>query len=155
MTRTSRLMGSAAALCLMFAVSTAPAKAQFAGFGASSGGEDMMTQFAPMLEMMKAKMGKKRFGMLMQTMGPMMAKMMDGGGGFGGMNFGSIMGGGIMGGGMTPGVSGFGDTPLASGGGFTNALGGFGGSEMMSMIPQLMSLANVGGGKHRRHRARR
>jgi hypothetical protein len=30
----------------------------------------MMTQMAPMLEMMKAKMGKRRFAMMMQTMGP-------------------------------------------------------------------------------------
>ena len=41
----------------------------------------MMTQMAPMLEMMKAKMGKRRFGMMMQTMGPMMSRMMEGGGG--------------------------------------------------------------------------
>ena len=46
----------------------------------------MMTQMAPMLEMMKAKMGKRRFAMMMQTMGPMMSRMMEnGGGGFGGM----------------------------------------------------------------------
>ena len=47
----------------------------------------MMTQMAPMLEMMKAKMGKRRFGQMMQTMGPMMGGMMEngGGGGFGGM----------------------------------------------------------------------
>ena len=45
-----------------------------------------MTQMAPMLEMMKAKMGKRRFGQMMQTMGPMMSRMMEnGGGGFGGM----------------------------------------------------------------------
>ena len=48
-----------------------------------SGGEDMMTQMAPMLEMMKAKMGKRRFAMMMQTMGPMMSRMMEGGGGGG------------------------------------------------------------------------
>jgi hypothetical protein len=39
------------------------------------------------------------------------------------------------------------------GGGFTSMLGGAGGSEMMSMIPQLVRIANVGGG-HRRHRRR-
>src|SRR5207302_1610407 len=84
MMRISRLLGVAAAALMMVAVQAAPAKAQFAG-----GGDDMMTQMAPMLNMMKAKMGKKRFGTLMQTMGPMMSKMMDGsGGGFGGMNFG-------------------------------------------------------------------
>ena len=33
----------------------------------------MMTQMAPMLEMMKAKMGKHHFAALMQTIGPMIA----------------------------------------------------------------------------------
>jgi hypothetical protein len=95
----------------------------------------MMTQMAPMLEMMKAKMGKRRFGALMQTMGPMMSRMMENGGsGFGG-------GGGIPGG--------FG------GGDFTGMLGSSGGGELMSMIPQMMQMANLGGGhRHRRHRRR-
>ena len=52
----------------------------------------MMTQMAPMLEMMKAKMGKRRFAMMMQTMGPMMSRMMEGGGG----GLGGMMGGGGM-----------------------------------------------------------
>ena len=48
----------------------------------------MMTQMAPMLEMMKAKMGKRRFGQMMQTMGPMMSRMMEsGGGGLAGRRF--------------------------------------------------------------------
>ena len=64
----------------MFALTTMPAKAQFAGVWGGGGGGDMMTQMAPMLEMMKAKMGKRRFGMMMQTMGPMMGQMMEGGG---------------------------------------------------------------------------
>ena len=34
--------------------------------------ESQMEQFAPMLEMMKQKMGKQNFARLMQTMGPMM-----------------------------------------------------------------------------------
>jgi hypothetical protein len=38
------------------------------------------------------------------------------------------------------------------GGDFMGMLGG-GGGEMMSMIPQLMRMANFGGG-HRRHRRR-
>jgi len=82
-------------------------------------------------------MGKRRFGMMMQTMGPMMSRMMENGGsGFGGM-----LGGG------TPG--GFG------GGDFNGMLGGAGGSELMSMIPQVMQMANLGGGHgHRRHRRR-
>ena len=97
MTRTHKLLGAAAAVLMMVAVSTAPAKAQFAG-----GGDDMMTQMAPMLNMMKAKMGKKRFGTLMQTMGPMMSKMMDGSGG----GFGSLggLGGGSLGGGSLGGL---------------------------------------------------
>jgi hypothetical protein len=51
-----------------------PAHAQFAG----NDGYDQMQQFAPMLKMMKKKLGKKRFAKLMQTFGPMMSKMMDG-----------------------------------------------------------------------------
>ena len=66
-----------AAVFLLSTLSSAPAKAQLGGFGGEGGGEDMMTQMAPMLEMMKAKMGKRRFAQLMQTMGP----MMEGGGG--------------------------------------------------------------------------
>src|SRR5215471_13536857 len=78
-----KVICQAAAVLLLFAVMSAPAKAQFGGFGGGGGGgggEDMMTQMAPMLEMMKAKMGKRRFAMLMQTMGPMMSQMMEGGG---------------------------------------------------------------------------
>ena len=92
-----KVICQAAAVLLLFSVASSPAKAQFAGIGggAGAGGEDMMTQMAPMLEMMKAKMGKRRFAMMMQTMGPMMSGMMDGsGGGMGGMMGG--MGGGEM-----------------------------------------------------------
>jgi hypothetical protein len=100
----------------------------------------MMTQMAPMLEMMKAKMGKKRFGALMQTMGPMMSRMTENGGGLGGM-----MGGG--------GIQSFGGGYGGTSGGFN--LGGIGAGEMMSMIPAVMSLANIGGVRHgRRHRRR-
>src|SRR3974390_1577827 len=80
-----------AAVLLLSTLSSAPAKAQLGGFGGGGGGEDMMTQMAPMLEMMKAKMGKRRFAMLMQTMGPMMSQMMEGGG-FGGMTGGGFGG---------------------------------------------------------------
>jgi hypothetical protein len=67
-------------LLLLLTLTTLPAKAQFAGFGGGGGGGgDMMTQMAPMLEMMKAKMGKRRFGAMMQTMGPMMSRMMENG----------------------------------------------------------------------------
>ena len=137
---TGKLMCRAAAVVFAFAVLTAPAKAQFGGSG-----DDMMTQMAPMLEMMKAKMGKKRFASLMQTMGPMMEKMMDGnGGGLGGM-----MGGGGFGGMMSGGYGGFG------GGDISGVMGGMGGSEMMGMRPQLISLANTGGGMGLGHRSHR
>jgi hypothetical protein len=91
-----------------------------------------MTQMAPMLEMMKAKMGKKRFAAMMQTMGPMMSQMMQNGGGLGG-GFGG-------GGGFSP--SGFG---MSSGGGFDVG-------SIMSMVGPMMQMANLGGGHHRRHR---
>jgi hypothetical protein len=122
-----------AVLLLLLALTSVPAKAQFGGGG---GGGDMMTQMAPMLEMMKAKMGKRRFGRLMQTMGPMMSGMMENGGGAGFAPQGYGMG---MGGGDVMGM-----------------LGGAGGGDMMSMIPQLMQMANVGGGRygHRRRRHR-
>jgi hypothetical protein len=134
MTGAHRLACQIATLLLLLTLTTLPAKAQFGGGG--GGGGDMMTQMAPMLEMMKAKMGKRRFGAMMQTMGPMMGRMMEnGGGGFGGM-----LGGG---------TSGFG------GGDVTGMLGSSGGSELMSMIPQVMQMANLGGGHgHRRHRRR-
>ena len=80
MTGADKVVCQAATLLVLFALTTMPAKAQFAGVGGGDGG-DMMTQMAPMLEMMKAKMGKRRFGMMMQTMGPMMGQMMEGGGG--------------------------------------------------------------------------
>lgn len=135
---TDKLVCQAAALLVLFALTLTPAKAQFGGGG---GGQDMMTQMAPMLEMMKAKMGKKRFGALMQTMGPMMSRMTEnGGGGLGGM-----MGGG--------GIPSFGGGYGGTSGGFN--LGGIGAGELMSMIPPLMSLAHVGGVRHgRRHRRR-
>ena len=144
MTGADKILCQAATLLVLFALTTTPAKAQFGGGG---GGQDMMTQMAPMLEMMKAKMGKKRFGALMQTMGPMMSRMTENGGGLGGM----MGGGGIQsfGGGYGGTVGGFG------GGNIMGMLGGAGGGDMMSMIPHLMRMANVGGGRHgRRHRRR-
>ncbi|WFU24396.1 hypothetical protein QA649_41490 [Bradyrhizobium sp. CB1717] len=151
-----KVICQAAAVLLLFSMSSVPAKAQFLG-GGGAGGEDMMTQMAPMLEMMKAKMGKRRFAMLMQTMGPMMSRMMENGGGLGGMMGGGNLGGGFgapnyggyapMGGGVT--------MPTGMGGGdIMGMLGGSGGGDMMAMIPQLMRLANVGGGGHRRHKHR-
>ena len=126
-----------AVLLLLFALSSMPARAQFGG---GEGGGEMMTQMAPMLEMMKAKMGKRRFGRMMQTMAPMMSRMMENGGGFGG------------GSGFAPQGYGVG----MGGGDFMGMLGGAGGSDMMSMIPQLMQMANFAGGRsgHRRRRHR-
>lgn len=153
MTGADKVVCQAATLLLLFALMTMPAKAQFAGLGGGgASGDDMMTQMAPMLEMMKARMGKRRFGTMMQTMGPMMGRMMEGGGGgLGGL-------GGMMGGGGIP--SGYGDSYGVNmggmgGGNIMGMLGGAGGGEMMSMIPQLMRMANMGGGRHsRRHRRR-
>ena len=102
-----------------------------------------MTQMAPMLEMMKAKMGKRRFAALMQTMGPMMGQMMEGGGGgrgFGGM----IPGGGGGFGGM--------GIPGGFGGGGGDVMGMIG--PMMQMAGPMMQMANFGGG-HRHHRRRK
>ena len=56
-----KIVGMTAAVLLSFAVSSAPANAQFGFGGGGGGGEDMMAQMAPMLEMMKARMGKRRF----------------------------------------------------------------------------------------------
>ena len=131
-----KVICQAAAVFVVFALTSVPAKAQF-GFGGGGGGEDMMTQMAPMLEMMKARMGKRRFAMLMQTMGPMMSQMMEnGGGGFGGLvpgGYGGYGGGDIMG-----------------------MLDGGGGADIMSMIAPMMRMANFSGGlggrHHRRHR---
>ena len=116
MTGADKVVCQAATLLLLFTLTTVPAKAQFAGFGGGGGG-DMMTQMAPMLEMMKAKMGKRRFAMLMQTMGPMMSQMMEGGGG--GL-------GGMIGGGGIPGGFGGGGIPGGFGGGTAFAPEGYG-----------------------------
>jgi hypothetical protein len=142
MTGAQKLMCQAATV-LLLSLTIVPAKAQFAGFGDGGGGGDMMTEMAPMLEMMKAKMGKRRFGTLMQTVGPMMSRMMDSGGdGFGGLS-----GGGIPGG--------FGGFAPDGGGNIMGMLGGNGGGELMAMIPQLMQMAHFGGGHRHRHHHRR
>jgi hypothetical protein len=149
MTGADNVMCRAAALLLLFTLASTPAKAQLAGFGGGGGG-DMMTQMAPMLEMMKAKMGKRRFAAMMQTMGPMMSRMMDGGGGLTGMPGGGAIPGDFAGG------AGFAPQGYGIGGGdITGMLGGSGGGEMMSMIPQLMRMASFGGGYGRRHHRRR
>ncbi len=125
MTGANKVLCQAAALLFVVTLTAAPARAQFGGGG------DMMTQMAPMLEMMKARMGKRRFAMVMQTVGPMASGMMEsGGGGLGGMT---------------------------GGGGYGGMLGNAG-VQLMSMAPQLVSMApqlmRVGHlmGGHRRHR---
>lgn len=148
MTGADKVVCQVATLLLLFTLTSMPAKAQFAGGG--GGGQDMMTQMAPMLEMMKAKMGKRRFAMMMQTMGPMMSRMMEGSGGGipGGFGGGYVPEGyGVSTGGMNFGGMGGGD--------FMGMLGGGSGGELMSMVPQLMRMANVGGGPHGRRRTRR
>jgi hypothetical protein len=58
-----KIICQAAAIFLMFAVTSAPAKAQFGfGGGGGGGGEDMMTQMGPMLEMMSPMMRMANFG---------------------------------------------------------------------------------------------
>jgi hypothetical protein len=161
MTGADKVVCQVATLLLLFTLTSMPAKAQFAG--GSGGGQDMMTQMAPMLEMMKAKMGKRRFATMMQTMGPMMGRMMEGGGGGGLSGLGGMMGGGGIpggfGGGYVPegyGISTGGMNIGGLGGGdFMGMLGGGGGSELMSMVPQLVRMTNVSGGRHGRRRTRR
>src|SRR5258707_164128 len=81
------------------------------------------------------------------TTGPARAQF----GGFGGASRGGIPGG--FGGGASFAPGGYG---MGAGGDFTGMLGGGGGSQLMNMIPQLMRMANFGGGHghHRRHRRR-
>lgn len=97
-----RWIGTACMLGIASAVVTlpAPASAQFAG--------SELEQFAPMLETMKRRMGKRRYGQLMRTVGPMMADMMDNsGGGFGGFGGGyGGYGGGFAGLGSMQGMTG-------------------------------------------------
>jgi hypothetical protein len=137
MTGADKVVCQVATLLLLFTLTAVPAKAQFGGGG---GGGDMMTQMAPMLEMMKAKMGKRRFATMMQTMGPMMGRMMEGGGGLSGL-------GGMMGGGGIAGGFGGGYVPEGYGistGGMN--IGGLGGGDVMGMLGgagggELMSMA--------------
>ena len=123
MTKFTKLAGPLAIVAAL-AFTSAPAKAQFGGMGM-----DNMEQMAPMIEMMKQRMGKKRFAQLMQTMGPMMEKMMaNQGGGFGG-------GMGGFGGGL-------------GGGGFN--MGGMDMGQMMAMMGSMKGL--MGGGRKKGRR---
>ena len=129
MKRIVRLALPALALLIMSSTLPQPAHAQFAG----GGGFEQMQQMAPLLNMMKKKMGKKRFAMLMQTMGPMMSQMMEGqgsgfSGGFGG-GFGGFGGGGFGGGGFGgSGTGGFDMSSMAGLIGMVGMVNSFGGS---------------------------
>ena len=134
-----RLAKLACPLAIATALSFAsvPAKAQFGGMD-----ESQMQQFAPMLEMMKQKMGKRQFGQLMQTMGPMMERMQSQGG------FSSMMGGGGLGGfggGGNFGGFGGGGIPMMGGGGMDIG-------QIMSMVGSMKGLMGGRHGRHRRHR---
>src|SRR5947209_20371815 len=78
------------AMATLLLLGAAPAGAQSAGAGMSD--FQQMEQFAPMLERIKQRMGKKRFARLMQTVGPMIDQMMTGSGNGAG-SFGGIGGG--------------------------------------------------------------
>jgi hypothetical protein len=71
MKRVLTIAPTAVLAALLLSVAT-PANAQFAGTDEFQ----QMEQFAPILETMKRHMGKRRFGQLMQTVGPMMDQMM-------------------------------------------------------------------------------
>jgi hypothetical protein len=73
------------ALAVALALPSAPARAQIAG-------DQMMSQLAPMIGMMQKKIGKKRLGRLMHTVGPMMANMQQRGGSGGLGNLSSSLG---------------------------------------------------------------
>jgi hypothetical protein len=73
--KTISKLGCPLVVAIALALPAAPAHAQFGG--------DQMRQFAPMIQMVKKKIGKRRFAQLMQTLGPIMAGMMQQGGGFG------------------------------------------------------------------------
>ena len=101
------------ALAIALALPSAPAGAQIAG-------DQMISQFAPMMGMMKKKIGKKRFGHLMRTVGPLMTSMAQQSGGISGL------GGNLGGISSLAGISSLGD--LGSLSGFGNyGFGGFGG----------------------------
>ena len=116
----------------------------------------MMTMMAPMMDMMKKKMGKRRYAQIVRTMGPMMAGMMNNGGGMGG-GMGGMMGGNMAAnyGGMGSGYGGaggggYGVTPTEMtspdyGGGMPVNAGGFDVGQLSGMggMEQLMSNGTI------------
>jgi hypothetical protein len=114
MKRTMKLVLPIVASLILSSYVSRPAHAQFSG-----GGFEQMEQFAPMLELMKKKMGKKRFAKMMQTFGPMMSQMMDGqGGGLGG-------------------IGGFGGGSFGAGGFDMNSMSGMMNAETISSMTQM------------------
>ena len=91
-------LGGPFAVAVALALTSVPAHAQL--FKEEDMGQ--MKQFAPIFEMMKQTMGKKRYGAMMRKMGPMMARMGTNGNGFGGNSSGGFgatpTGGGYVGG---------------------------------------------------------
>jgi hypothetical protein len=143
-------MASVMALLLAACLIQTPAHAQFVGFGGGGDGDDgdMMTTMAPVIEIVKKKIGKRRFTTVMQTVGPMMENM--GGEGGGGFSFGGGGGGGGFagsGGSYYPGYYG----PI--GGGFDiGSISQFATAENISGVVSLVSSVR---GHRRGHRARR
>src|SRR5215470_19685059 len=89
-------LGCPLAVAAVLALTSIPAHAQL--FKEEDFGQ--AKQFAPMFEMMKKTMGKKRYGAMMRKMGPMLARMGDNGNGgnFGGGFGAAPAGGGDVGG---------------------------------------------------------
>jgi hypothetical protein len=93
-------LGCPLAVAAVLALTSVPAHAQL--FKEEDFGQ--AKQFAPMFDMMKRTMGKKRYGSMMRKMGPMMERMGNFGGGYGaggsdsdGFDFGGFSGGNFSG----------------------------------------------------------
>jgi hypothetical protein len=127
--KTLTKLGCPLVVAAALALSSIPAHAQL--FKEEDFGQ--AKQFAPMFEMMKKTMGKKRYAALMRKMGPMMARMGESGNGFGG----GLSGGGDVGGYDLGGFSGGKFSGFSGGdfGGIANMVGsGRGMGDLRSMI---------------------
>jgi len=141
-------LGCPLAVALALALGSAPAHAQL--FKEEDMGQ--MKQFAPMFEMMKHTMGKKRYGAMMRKMGPMMARMGNNGGGSGGGFGEAATGGGEAGGFDLGGFSGgsFGGFSGGDFGGIANMFGSGGGmGDLMGMIGGFTGHHGRRGWRHR------
>lgn len=133
-------LGCPFAVAVAVALTSVPAHAQL--FREDELGQ--MKQYAPFLEMMKQRMGKKRYGEMMQRMGPMMAGMTGNGGNGSGGGFGAGFGGG--------GNAGDFDFGGFSGGNFGDIANMFGSGQGMGDI---MGMINGFTGRHSRRAWRR